>query len=114
MAQIKRATVHAIGALDRCKSVVHKLNPMLGITALGQQGALNETCPVLIICEIMLNAVGQGLISMNCGPFWIGPQSSEKRLTIQRKCDRKREAHISCTIQGSSRCSSGLLRVAKG
>src|SRR5262249_18248489 len=57
MAQIKRTTIHAIGALDHCYSPLHKLNPALGIAALGQQGALNETCSLLIVCEAMLDAV---------------------------------------------------------
>jgi hypothetical protein len=69
MAQIKRATVHVIGALDRCNSALHKFDPVLGSASLGQQGALNETCPLLIVCEAMLDAVGHRFISVNCGPF---------------------------------------------
>src|SRR5262245_44466792 len=113
MAQIKRATVHAIGALDRCNRTLHKFDPVLGIAALSQQVALDETCPLLIVCEAMLDAVGHRFISENRGPFWISPQSSEKRLTVQGKGGGKRQSHTSCTSQGLSRDSSGLLRVAQ-
>src|SRR5262245_66666317 len=113
MAKIQRAAVHAIGALDHCYSPLHKLNPALGIAALGQQGALNETCPVLIVCEAMLDAVRHRFIGVSCGPLWISPQSSEKRLTIQRKGGRKREPHGSCTSQSLSGYNSGSLRVAE-
>jgi hypothetical protein len=61
----------------------------------------------------MLDAVSHCFISVSCGPLWISPQSSEKRLTIQGKGGRKRESHTSCTSQGLSRYSSGSLRVAK-
>ena len=113
MAQIKRATVpllvRSIAAIAlRISSI-----PLLGIAALGQQGALKETCPLLIICEAMLDAVGYRFISVSCGPLWISPQSSEKRLTIQGKGGRKRKSHTSCTSHGLSRYSSGLLRIAK-
>src|SRR5262245_5055383 len=113
MAQIKRATVHAIGALNHCYSPLHKLNPALGIAALGQQGALNEKCPLLIVCEAMLDAVRHRFIGVSCGPLWISPQTSEKRFTIQRKGGRKREPHASCTSQSLPAYSSGSLRVAE-
>src|ERR1700752_4349728 len=108
MTQIERATVHAIGALDRCNSALHKFFPMLGIAALGQQGALTEARPLLIVCEAMFDTVGHRFVSVNCGPFWISPQSSEKRLTIQGESGRKRESHFSRTSQGFFRCSGGL------
>src|SRR5262249_725108 len=113
MAQIKRPTVHTIGALDRCNSALHKFDPVLGIAALSQQVALDETCPLLIVCEPMLDAVGHRFIPVNSGPFWVSPQRSEKRLAVQGKGGGKRKSHTSCTSQGVSRNSSGSLRVAQ-
>src|SRR5262245_64444420 len=95
MAQIKRPTVHTIGALDRCNSALHKFDPVLGIAALNQQVALDETCPLLIVCEAMLDAVGHRVISVNCGPFWISPQNSEKSLTVKDKPGGKSKSHNS-------------------
>ena len=69
MAQVQRSTAPVSAALGCCNSVLHELDPELGIAALGQQGALNETCSLLIVCEAMLDAVSQSFIGVSCGPF---------------------------------------------
>src|SRR5262249_22728613 len=69
MGEIQRASVPSSGVLSRRNSAVHQLDPVLGITALGQQGALNETCPLLIVGQAMLDAVGHRLFGVSCGPL---------------------------------------------
>src|SRR5215467_16122013 len=47
MAEIKRVTVTSRVGLVPRNCLVHKLDPLFGITTLRQQRSLRETCPVL-------------------------------------------------------------------
>ena len=56
-----------IAALDSGVSALHNLYALLDITAFGQQSAIHEKCPVLNICETMLDSVVEGFIGENRG-----------------------------------------------
>src|SRR3982074_1295112 len=95
--------------LNRSNGTVYEFKASLRITALGQQSALNEVCPLLVICETVLDAVRQSFIGMSGRALRIAPQHSQERVAVQRKRCGERESKTSRAFKRSFGGSSGLL-----
>src|SRR5262245_8798800 len=64
MTEMQRAPVRVLHGRI---SAAHELDPLSRVTALRQERALNETCPLLIIGDAVLDAVGPCFLGVSCG-----------------------------------------------
>ena len=114
VAKLQRAEHLGIHRVGRRDGAAHNLDPMQGIAAAGENGALIEPCPVLEVGEAMFDAMGHHFISASCRPLWITPNNARSTSACKACGARYRVPKSSCTGH-SLRCGSGgLLRVAKG
>ena len=108
--QMERA---AIGALAHPQGAAHQLDAALQLACLRDQGAPDETRPLLPVGEAVLDAVRHRLLGVGRGRSRIGAERTEQRRTVERQRGGEGQSEAAGALQRPLRDRHGLLRISE-